>query len=122
MAAYYDVMSLGSAVNVTMIPNPSEKQINVFFGYNGVQSLWGGRRGRIFDVRGLFVGADRAAVDALRDALLAYDDGVARTLTDTSGTVWSNVVFTGMWQQTNKYMWTGGNMALPYHAVFEGRL
>lgn len=122
MPAYYDVFDLGQAARVTMVTNPSEKQINTFFGYSGVQSLWGGRRGRVFEVQAVFVGANRAAVDALRNALLAYDDGVARTLTDTGGTVWSNVVYSGAFQPMGPYMASGGNLILPYRAIFEGRL
>jgi len=120
--AYYDVFSLGLAPRVTMTPNPSEKQLNAFFGYSGVQSLWGGRRGRIFEVQAVFSGANLAAVVALRDALLVYDDGVARTLTDTTGKVWTNVVFSGAFQPLGPYLSSGSNVILPYRAVFEGRV
>lgn len=120
--AYYGAFSLGYAPRVSMTPNPSEKQLNTFFGYSGVQSLWGGRRGRVFDVQAVFAGANLAAVVALRDALLAYDDGVARTLTDTAGTVWTNVVFSGAFQPLGPYMASGTQIILPYRAVFEGRV
>lgn len=120
--AYYADFSLGLAPRVTMTTNPSEKQLNTFFGYSGVQSLWGGTRGRVFEVQAVFGGANIAAVVALRDALLAYDDGIARTLTDTAGTIWSNVVFSGAFQPTGPYLARGTLIYLPYRAVFEGRI
>ena len=122
MAGDYDGFSFGRSIRVTMITHPSAAQVNEFFGVTGRQRLWGGGRGRIFVVEALFFGANRAAVDALRNTLLSYDDGIGRVLTDTGGTAWPAVVFTGQYNPTGGYVYGHGGLLLPYRAHFEGML
>lgn len=94
----------GTACHVQHIPHPVALQRDAFFGINGVVSLMGGSRGRIFEIRGLFVGDgidDAAAVANVMDAeatLLSYADGITRTFTDTQGRDWPNVIFEGQYQ------------------------
>lgn len=120
--ASYGLFDLGAAVTVAVVHNPSEKQINTFFGYSGVQSVWGGQRGRVIEVTGVFAASTAAGCYAIRDQLRALDDGVARVLTDNTGTTYSNVVYTGAFQPLGKFAVWNGLVVLPYRAVFESRV
>lgn len=121
--ADYDGMNFGLAVKTAMVPNPSEAQLNAFFGLSGVYRLWGGGRGRVFFVEGLLYGSTRASVIAWRTLFLTYDDGIGRVLTDTDSTAWSNVVFTGVFEWTDRWAFDGGgNWYRPYKAGFFGCL
>ena len=75
-----------------MEQNPSALQINEFFGLSGMQSLYGGGRGRVFFIEGVFVG-DNTSINAAVSTLLSYDDGVGRVLVDSFDNAWPNVVF-----------------------------
>lgn len=120
--ASYDGFDLGYACRVEMLPAPSELQVNAFFGVSGVQTLWGGNRGRIFTVNAVAAGANAAAVDAKRDTLLSYADGIGRVLVDDVGASWSYVIFTGQFQFTGPYGVAGGLVVRPYTAVFRGNV
>jgi hypothetical protein len=123
MASYGGANIFGWSVSIAMNPNPSEFQYNAFFGISGVQSLYGGGRGRVFLISGLLVGTDAADLAANRDLFLSYDDGIARDLVDTFGITWPQVVF-GHFQQTDRILQLAGDLGLcfPYRAVFEGRI
>lgn len=112
----------GVATSVEHIPNANAQQIAAFFGVQGVQSLMGGGRGRAFGIDGLLVGSTTAGVRAAESALLTYADGLARTLTDTTGSVWPNVVFHAEYQPTSKFMSIPslGLWGMTYKAVFRG--
>lgn len=124
MSATYDGNSIfGLAVRCQMIPKASASQVNAFFGVSGVQSVYGGGRGRMFMISGLLVGEDHPAVDAAEATLLSYDDGIARVLVDTCGRTWSNVVFTGDYQPDpmgRRPLVDGSGWGLPYRATFRG--
>lgn len=95
---------LGTACHVVHRPHPIAIQSDAFFGINGVVTLMGGSRGRMFEIRGIFVGNgfdDASALAAVMDAeavLLSYADGITRTFTDTQGRSWPNVIFEGHYQ------------------------
>src|SRR5271166_4190835 len=85
----------GNAVKIEMIPNPVAVQQNTFFGLNGVVTLMGGTRGRLFNIEGCFTGNNMAACVTARNFLLSFADGLGHSLTDNFGTTWSNVIFLG---------------------------
>src|SRR4051812_2856382 len=85
----------GLAVSVQHSQNPSAQQINAFFGVSGQQMIFGGGRGRVFMISGVFIGSDLSDLAAAEAALLSYDDGIARTLTDPWGRSWPYVVSSG---------------------------
>ena len=116
----YGSFDLGGACRVQMLFNPSEYQRNAFWGVTGVQLLWGGNRGRTFVVRGLFSASTRAGVAAKRDTLLSYADGIGRALTDSEGTAWPYVVFTGEFAWTTPYAAFGSSYCREYQATFVG--
>lgn len=77
-----------------MNPAPDAEQRNDFFGVTGTQALYGGGRGRVFEVNGYLIGDSRDAVVAAKRALLSYADGVARDFFDGDDT-WPMVKFNG---------------------------
>jgi hypothetical protein len=90
----------GLAVRMQMVPNPTQLQFDSFFGVNGVVSLYGGSRGRTIMISGcLFAPFDNfdsitiTDLNALEGVIHTYADGIARTLVDTRGNSWHNVVF-----------------------------
>ena len=89
----------GVCVRVQHLPNADSEQVNNFFGVTGTQSLYGGGRGRVFEIRGLLVGEDIPTVVAAEQNLLSYADGVARDFVDTNGTDWPSVKFKGEYKQ-----------------------
>jgi hypothetical protein len=111
----------GAAVQFQHLANPTAQQMNTFFGVSGTQTLYGGGRGRMFLVRGVLLGATTADLNAAESALLSYADGVARTLVDSRGRVWPNVLFRGEFQPDPRGPYaTRSGWALPYRAVFHG--
>lgn len=89
----------GQAVRVNHSPLADAEQVNAFFGTTGVQSVYGGGRGRVFEVRGLLVGESIPAVIAAEDTLLSYVDGIARDFVDNDGRTWPSVKFNGEYKQ-----------------------
>ena len=73
--------------------NPSADQVNAFFGANGVESLYGGTRGRVTLIRGILTGDTYADLVAALDLFESYDDGQARVLVTTIGRVFSYVKY-----------------------------
>jgi hypothetical protein len=88
----------GTACHVVHVPHPVALQRDGFFGVTGMTSLFGGGRGRTFEVTGLLVGSNLPSVIAAEGALLACADGIARTFVDTQGRSWPNVIFEGEYQ------------------------
>src|SRR5690348_770772 len=86
MAATYGGAAIfGYAVSMQHMLNPPAEQLNGFFGLSGVSSLFGGLRGRVFAVKGLWFGASLGDLNAAEAAYVTYVDGIARTLVDTRG-------------------------------------
>lgn len=86
MAATYGGSAIfGYSVAMAHMLNPPAQQVNAFFGLSGLSSLWGGLRGRVFLVKGVWFGADLATLNAAESGYLTYIDGIARTLVDTRG-------------------------------------
>jgi len=119
MAAYGGVSIFGYAVRIQHIPEPAAYQNAAFFGITGIQALWGGGRGRIFMVEGVWIETSTTAIRADETLLLSYADGIPRELDDTFGASWQNVVFTGQYRP-GKLCFPQGKFALPYQAVFRG--
>lgn len=122
--AYFDGAAIfGLAVSVQHLPGASAQQINSYFGVTGQQLVYGGGRGRLFQIRGVLVGEDLSVLAGAEATLLSYDDGIARTLTDTWGRSWPYVCFTGQYQPDPMGPRpTVGGWALPYRATFRGLL
>ena len=88
----------GVCVQIQHTPNPNAEQLNEFFGTSGMQSLYGGGRGRAWQIKGLLVGATESAVISAQQNIYSYADGLARAFVDNDGITWSNVVFRGEFQ------------------------
>ncbi len=112
----------GAAVRIVHAPRPAAIQMNEYFGLSGRQALYGGARGRSFQVSGVFEAATVAGLAALENDLLAYADGQPHVLVDTLGRVWPSVVFPG--EYTSSPMGptpaAGGGWCLPYTLKLEG--
>ncbi len=92
----------GFPLECRMLLNPSARQTSAFFGISGVQSVFGGSRGRVFQVRGLFYGPTPFDCDLAVNNLETFADGRARVLTKTysdgSSSFWPNVVYMNEYQ------------------------
>jgi hypothetical protein len=90
----------GEAVSIVVEPNPTAEQIESFFGVDGLFSLFGGNRGRVFMISGVFFEDD---LDGLNNDEYVFDpsntDGVSHgglaPLFDTRGRTWPNVYCKG---------------------------
>src|SRR5579871_5423883 len=92
MPSYGGVNIFGTAVTMSTVDQPREKQINSFFGLSGLETLDGGSRGRFTEVGGLLYGSSPASLASAESAFRSYDDGVPRVLIDNLGVGWGNVV------------------------------
>jgi hypothetical protein len=112
----------GLVNHVVHRPRPNAHQLNIFFGINGEQSVFGGMRGRIFEISGVFVADDISDLNALETALLSYADGNVHTLVDDRLRVWSNVIFRGEYtpSEMGPRPLPGGGFALPFTCTMEG--
>lgn len=114
----------GVAVRVNMIPHASAEQTNTFFGISGQIAVWGGTRGRVFQIEGVLVAADFATMNSLEAAFEAFNNGIAQTFVDTRGAVWPNVVYRGEYQRaSDRPLYGIGTTALifqPYKLVLHG--
>jgi len=88
----------GVANHVVHNPHPNAQQINAFFGMSGMQTLFGGTRGRTFMISGVFLESSLEGIVADEANLLNFADGQTHTLVDTLGRSWSNVIFRGEYQ------------------------
>lgn len=111
----------GTACHVVHVPHPVALQKDGFFGVTGMTSLFGGGRGRTFEIAGVLVGSDLPGVIAAEGSLLSYADGIARTLIDTQGRSWPNVIFEGEYQASPEGpKSTDFGWCLPYHCILRG--
>jgi len=129
-ATYGDVPIFGMAVRIEQVPAAPGQQVEAFFGVPGVMSVYGGHRGRIFQVSGVLFDEDLDTLNALENVFTpgvdgSMADGVARDLFDTRGRTWTNVVLLGGFQPDpmgpRPGAWNGDSgWVLPYRAVFHG--
>jgi hypothetical protein len=111
----------GTACHVVHMPHPVAHQKDEYFGVTGMTALYGGGRGRRFEVAGVLVGGDPLGVIAAEGALLAYADGIARTFLDTQGRAWPNVIFEGEYYPSpSGPKSTDFGWCLPYRCVLHG--
>jgi hypothetical protein len=121
MITYDGASIFGAAIQFQHLPHPNSQQVTTFFGVNGTQTLYGGGRGRMFLVRGILLATTTAELNAAEASFQSYADGVARTLVDPRGRVWTNVLFRGEFHPDPRGPYaTPGGWALPYRAVFHG--
>lgn len=93
MAATYNGEAIfGLAVTMPHVVNPPAEQLNAFFGVSGQQSLFGGMRGRVFEVSGVLFGVTLMELNNAEGLFLSYIDGIARVLVDTRGRAWPSVI------------------------------
>jgi hypothetical protein len=111
----------GFAVHVVHSPRPNAQQMNEYFGLNGLQTLFGGQRGRMLMISGVLVGQSLGDITAAESALLSFADGQAHTLFDDRGREFDNVIFRGEYQPFEQGPRpTDFGWCLPYRCVMEG--
>ena len=81
----------GSAVAMATADIPRVTQVNSFFGINGLETLDGGFRGRVTRARGVLYGPSALGLASAENSFRSFHDGVARTLVDNLGMIWTNV-------------------------------
>ncbi len=91
-ASFDGVFIFGDSVRMVIPEAQRVAQVNHFFGLSGAELLDGGFRERITSVSGILSGINAAAVADVRDTFRSYVDNIARTLVDTTGAVWPDVV------------------------------
>ncbi len=110
----------GYATQVRHHPHPNAQQINAFFGISGLNTLFGGQRGRTFMIQGVFAEMSLDGIVADEANLLSFADGQTHTLVDTLGRSWDNVIFRGEYQQTSDPRpAAGGGWILPFKCTLE---
>jgi hypothetical protein len=115
------VAVFGTACHVVHDPAPAASQKDGYFGVTGITALWGGGRGRSFQINGVLHGPDLPTVIALEAVLLSYADGIARVFTDTQGRTWANVIFDGEYKPNPEGpKITDFGWCLPYSCVLHG--
>jgi hypothetical protein len=111
----------GTAVKLQHLSQPNAQQVNTYFGVSGAQTLYGGGRGRTFAVSGVLIAPTIADLNTAEAAFQSYADGIARTLVDSRGRVWANVLFKGEFTPDSRGPYpTSNGWALPYRALFYG--
>jgi hypothetical protein len=91
MTSFGGTNLFGTAVSMTTVDNPREKQLNAFFGLSGLETLDGGLRGRVTHVTGLLYGTSPSALASSEGTFRSFNDGVVRPLVDTLGVTWTSV-------------------------------
>lgn len=119
MATYDGINIFGLAVKMAHALNPTAEQVNAFFGLSGQQSLWGGQRGRVFEVSGVFYGETLADLNDAEALYLSYIDGIARDLVDTRERNWSSVLVKAL-QPGDRMLRDGRGYFLPYKGMLIG--
>lgn len=92
MATYNGSSIFGYGVQINTVTNPLAVQLNAFFGLNNQQLMMGGLRGRYTTVQGVLYGSSAANLNTAIGLFESYVDGVARTLVDTFGNAWPQVI------------------------------
>ncbi len=103
MPAFIDGFGLGIATKVAHAPNPGAASISSFFGIHGVQFMYGGSRGRTFQIESLWVDTTPAAIVADEYLLENFADGNTHIFVDTTGTSWFNVVYLNEYQRASDH-------------------
>ncbi len=127
---YGGIPMFGLAVRIQQIPAAVAQQAESFFGVPGVFSVAAGTRGRSFQIEGVLFDVDLFTLNADEDLWTpgvngSMADGVARTLFDTRGRSWANVIYLGEFQPDpmgpRPAVWPGNaGWALPYKAMMHG--
>jgi hypothetical protein len=103
------------------VPNSCAQQVDAFFGVPGHIGLFGGARGRTFIISGVLHESDIPTLNADEALIHSYADGIARTLVDTRGRIWFNVVFNDEFETDPRGPRpTDVGWCLAYRAVFHG--
>ncbi len=111
----------GTACHVVHSPHTVAQQKGSFFGVTGMTALYGGGRGRLFEIRGVLIGASLTAVIEAESSLLSYADGIARIFVDTQGRSWLNVIFEGEYTPSSDGpKSTDFGWCLPYRCILHG--
>jgi hypothetical protein len=117
----------GIAVHIVPSDDPLARQEDAFPGVPGILSLTLSSRGRTFQIDGVLYADSIPDLYPLTNPFKcnlpgSYADGIARTLIDTVGQEWDNVLCTGIFTPSPQGpLWlAGGGFALPYRAVFRG--
>ena len=112
---------LGTAVKIMHTPGANAAMISAFFGAGGLQSLDGGARGRTFMIEGLATAAFPSGCDAFAAQLEGLADGRGRTLVDTVGNQWQQVVYRREFAWSGTYMpLISGGFCRPFRMVLHG--
>jgi hypothetical protein len=119
MATYAGIDIFGFSVSMVHVLNPTAEQLNAFFGLNGQQALWGGMRGRAFEVDGVLFGVSVAALNNAEALYHSYIDGRARVLVDTRGRSWSDVLVK-QFQPQGRVRQDARGFYLPYKGLLVG--
>jgi hypothetical protein len=82
----------GYACEVRHNPHPTALQVDAFFGVAGSIMLFGGGRGRLFEIKGTLQDVDVPALMGDIQVINNYVNGIAGTFTDSYGRSWQNVV------------------------------
>lgn len=120
-ATYGGSLIFGYSVSIRHQCLPPAQQVNGFFGLSGTQSLWGGLRGRVFVVRGLWFGEDLATLNGMEDVYHTYIDGIARDLVDTRGRAWPWVLLEPP-EVAPRVLRDARGFYLPYQGTLRGLL
>ena len=127
---YGGVPIFGTAVHIEQVPMQAAQQLEAFFGVPGLLSVFGGARGRTFQISGVLFDVDLPTLNLDEDVFTPgvngnVADGIARPLADTRGRTWANVIYLGQFTPDpngpRPAVWSGSSgWALPYRAVFHG--
>jgi hypothetical protein len=111
----------GLVTSFQHVANATAQQIDAFFGVSGNLALFGGARGRVFMIAGTFHEYDIGTLNADEALVMSFADGIARTLVDTRGRAWPNVIFKGEFtpDQGGPHP-TGSGWCCSYHCIFHG--
>jgi hypothetical protein len=119
--SYNGAPIFGLVTSMQHVPNATAQQIDAFFGVSGNLALFGGARGRVFLIAGTLHEFDIPTLNADEAIIMSFADGIARTLVDTRGRAWSNVIFKGEYTpDPGGPHPTGGGWCVSYHCVFQG--
>jgi len=95
--SYGGLPIFGLVTSMQAMMNPTAQQLDQFFGVSGNLALFGGTRGRVFAISGVFQEFSIPVLNADEAVVRSFADGVARPLIDTRGQLWSNVIFEGQY-------------------------
>ena len=111
----------GLVESMDVVDQPTATQVDAFFGQAGTVALFGGTRGRTIMITGVFEEEDIPGLNSDEQVVRSYADGIARTLVDTRGRSWPNVIFKGEFQTVPKSLRPSANgFCIQYKAVFHG--